>query len=144
MKLKLNIDDLTDEFFADTRLIGIIASIKNYQFCWALNTYLGYQFRLNPEIEIHLKKKQRSYFFHVYQHQVKNSFLAYYLYHNHFDGEYLLPEFRHMDFLLLMKGDWVDEQQCADLIQSLKNLNGVQLVTELTNEMIKNKGHLVF
>jgi hypothetical protein len=144
MKLKLNVDELTDDFFEDTRLLGIIASVKNYQFCWNLNTSLGYNFRLNPEIEIHLKKKQRSYFFHVYEHKVRNSFLSHYLYHNHYDGEYLLPEFKHMDFLWLMKGDWVDDETCSGISQSLKVLNGVQLVTELTNEMIKNKGHLVF
>lgn len=144
MKLKLNVEELTDDFFEDTRLLGIIASVKNYQFCWNLNTSLGYNFRLNPEIEIQVKKKQRNYYFHVYEHKVRNSFLSHYLYHNHYDGEYLLPEFKHIDFLWLMKGDWVDEETCNGILQSLKLLNGVQLVTELTNEMIKNKGHLVF
>jgi hypothetical protein len=30
------------------------------------------------------------------------------------------------------------------LVQSIKSINGVQLVLELTNEKIKNKEHLVF
>ncbi|MGI8950944.1 MAG: IPExxxVDY family protein [Chitinophagaceae bacterium] len=144
MKLKLNIENLTDDFFEDTRLLGITASIKNYRFCWELNNVLGYFFRLNPNIEIHLKKKQRDYFFPVYQYSIRNSFLTHYLYHNHFDGEYLLPEFKHMDFLWLMKGDCVDDENCNQLIQSIKKINDVQLVVELTNEKIKNKAHLVF
>ena len=144
MKLKLNIDDVTEDFFSESRLLGITASVKNYQFCWQVNNHLGYNFRLNPEIEIQLKKKERSYFFPVYEHKVKNSFLSHYLYHNHFDGEYLLPEFRHMDFLWLMKGDYVDDEQCGQVIKTLKSMNGVQLIAELTNEMIKNKSHLVF
>ncbi|BAV09663.1 hypothetical protein SAMN05421788_1011095 [Filimonas lacunae] len=144
MKLKLNIDELTDDFFTDTRLLGITATVKNYQFCWQLNHMLGYSFRLNPEIEIHLRRKERSYFFPVYQHEVKNSFLNHYLYHNHFDGEYLLPEFRHMDFLWLMKGDFVDEESCKQMVQTIKSISGVQMVAELTNEKIRNKGHLVF
>lgn len=144
MKLRLNIDDLNDDFFEDTRLLGVTTALKNYQFCWQLNSSLGYNFRLNPEIEIHLKKKDRNYYFQVYQHDVRNSFLHHYIYHNHFDGEYLLPEFRHIDFLWLMKGDPVDDDQCQELIQSIKKINGVQLVAELTNEKIRNKGNMVF
>lgn len=144
MKLRLNIDELTHDFFEDTRLLGITASVKNYQFCWLLNNALGFRFRLNPEIEIHLLKKSRSYYFKVYQHNIRNSFLKHYLYHNHFDGEYLLPEFKHMDFLWLMKGDCVDDENCSQLIQSVKKITGVQLVAELTNEKIRNKGHLIF
>ena len=54
MKLKLNIDELNEDFFDDTRLLGIIAPIKSHQFCLQLNNQLGHQFRLNPAIEIHL------------------------------------------------------------------------------------------
>ena len=63
MKLRLDVDELNDDFFEDTRLLGITAPVKNYQFCLQLNNMLGYKFRLNPEIEIHLRKKERSYIF---------------------------------------------------------------------------------
>jgi len=144
MKLKLNQEELTDDFFSDARLLGIMVSAKSYRFCWHLNNALGYNFRLNPDLEIHLQKKSRHYFFPVYQHTIHNSFLQHYIYHNLYDGEYLLPEFRHMDFLWLIKGDCISDEECHVLIQSVKNINGVQLVTELTNEQIKNKGNLVF
>jgi hypothetical protein len=49
-----------------------------------------------------------------------------------------------MDFLWLMKGDWVDDERCSWIIQSVKSLQGIQMVTELTNEMIRNKGNMVF
>ncbi len=144
MKLRLNIEELNEDFFEDTRLLGITAPLKNYQVCLQLNHLLGYDFRVNPGIEVHLKKKDRSYYFTVYESREPNSFLTHYLYHNQFDGEYLLPEFRHMDFLWLMKGDWVDDEKCNWIKQSVKNLNGVQLVAELTNEQIRNKGNMVF
>jgi hypothetical protein len=144
MKLKLDIDSLNDDFFEETRLLGITAPVKNFQFCWSLNNLLGFDFKLNADIEIHLKKKNRDYYFNIYQSQEENSFLFHYLYHNHFDGEYLLPEFRHMDFLWLMKGDLVDEEKCNWIKQAVKTINGVQLVTELTNEKIINKGNMVF
>lgn len=144
MRLRLDVEELNDDFFEDTRLLGITAPVKNYQFCLQLNNQLGYHFRLNNDIEIHLRKKERSYYFSVYQSPEPNSFLVHYLYHNHCDGEYLLPEFKHMDFLWLMKGDLVDAEKSEWIKQSVRNINGVQLVAELTNEQIRNKGNMVF
>lgn len=144
MKLKLNIDDLTGEFFEDTRLLGVVAPIKDYQFCWQLNNRLRFDFRINNDIEIQLTKKQRRYFFGVYQYDEANNSLQHFLYNNQFDGEYLLPEFKHLDFLWLLKGDLVTDEKLKDLISSVKAIAGVQLVMELVHDKIKNKGHLIF
>ncbi|HWB25918.1 MAG TPA: IPExxxVDY family protein [Chitinophagaceae bacterium] len=142
-RLTLDIDEITEDFFAGTRLLGIVVSAKNYRFCWQVNNVLGYNFRLDADMEIELKKKERTYFFHVYHYNEPPDFLHHYIYHNHYDGEFLLPEFRHIDFLWLMKGEPVEDEQCRQLIKSLKSIPGVQLVTELTNEQIKNKGNLI-
>jgi len=144
MKLKLNPENLADDFFEDTRLLGIVAPVKDYLFCWQLNNFLRFDFRINNDIEIQLTKKERRYFFGVYEYPEPSSSLSHFLYNNQFDGEYLLPEFRHLDFLWLLKGDLVEDDMLKDLIQSIKNISSVQLVTELTNEKIKNKGHLIF
>jgi hypothetical protein len=144
LKLKLNIDDLTGEFFEDTRLLGVVAPIKDYQFCWQLNNRLRFDFRINNDIEIQLTKKQRRYFFGVYQYDEANNSLQHFLYNNQFDGEYLLPEFKHLDFLWLLKGDMVTDEKLKDLISSVKAITGVQLVMELVHDKIKNKGHLIF
>jgi hypothetical protein len=144
MKLKLDLDDLADDFFSDTRLIGIVASLKDYQFCWHLNQLLRFDFRNNNEIEIQLNKKKRDYFFSVFEFREKNNSLVHYLYNNQFEGEYLLPEFKHLDFLWLLKGDPVQEDTMQSIMQAIRTINGVQLVMELTNEKIRNKGHLIF
>jgi hypothetical protein len=44
----------------------------------------------------------------------------------------------------LLKDDYVSDEALQHLVQSIKSINGVQLVLELTNEKIKNKEHLVF
>jgi len=49
-----------------------------------------------------------------------------------------------MDFLWLMKGDSVSNDECVQIIQSIKNLNGVQLVTEIDVEQVKMKENLIF
>jgi hypothetical protein len=143
MKLKIDNETLAQEFFEDAILLGIVAPIKDYQFSWQLNQLLGFNFRVNNDIEIQLKKKQRKYFFAIYEYQVPSTSLTHYLYNNQFDGEYLLPEFKHLDFLWLIKGDVVQAEDLKILIQAIKTLAGVQLINELTNEKIKNKQHLI-
>jgi hypothetical protein len=144
MKLILDNKNLAEEFFEDTRLLGIMAPIRDYQLCWHLNSLMGMDFRINNDIEIQLTKKKRDYFFAVYEFCEPTGSLFHYVYNNRFDGEYLLPEFRHLDFLWLMKGDIVDEEILQQTINGIKEINGVQLVIELTNEKIRNKEHLVF
>jgi hypothetical protein len=143
-KLLLDNKDLTHEFFEDTRLLGIMAPIKDYQFCWQVNSTLGMDFRINNEIEIQLTRKKRNYFFAVYEFSEPTGSLCHYIYNNRFDGEYLLPEFRHLDFLWMMKGDLVCDERLQQISEFIRTMNGIQLVVELTNEKIKNKEHLVF
>lgn len=144
MKLKIDNETLAQEFFEDAALLGIVAPIKDYQFCWQLNQILGVNFRVNNDYEIQLTKKQRKYFFSIYEYAVPSTCLVHYLYNNQFDGEYLLPEFKHLDFLWLIKGDILPPEELKALMQSIRSLPGVQLVNEMTNEKIKNKQHLIF
>jgi len=144
MKLKIDNDVLIEEFFEGTLLLGLVAPIKDYQFSWQLNQMLGFDFRINNEIEIQLNKKSRNYFFSIYQYAVPSTSLVHYLYNNQFDGEYLLPEFKHLDFLWLIQGDEMNPEELTALMQSIRSLPNVQLVTEMTNEKIKNKQHLIF
>ena len=144
MKLKIDNETLAEEFFEDTRLMGIVAPVNDYAFIWHINENLGFKFRINNSLEIQLKKKDRNYFFSIYEYQVGGCCLVHYLYNNQYDGEYLLPEFKHLDFLWLAKGEAMEDDEVKGLQQSLKLLPSVQLVTEMTNEKIRNKQHLIF
>ncbi len=144
MKLKIDTDTLIEEFFDSARLFGIVAPVKDYVFSWHINQNLGYNFRLNHSIEIQLKKKERNYFFPIYEFEVPGCCMVHYLYNNQDDGEYLLPEFKHLDYMWLAKGEVMNRDEVSILKQSLKLLPSVQLVTEMTNEKIKNKQFLIF
>ena len=144
MKLKINNDLLAEEFFENTHLLGIVAPVKNYQFIWYINQSLGYTFRLNSDFEIELRKKTRSYFFSIYEYQIPQTTIVHYLYHNQHMGEYLLPEFKHLDFLWMIKGDDISGVEVSDIQQMIKQLPVVQFVNEMTHEKIKHKQHLIF
>lgn len=144
MKFKIDNTALADAFFEDARLIGIVAPIAPYQFCWRLNQTLGFNFRLKADAEIQLQKKNRQYFFSLYEYVEPNGFTMHYLYHNHFDGEYLLPEFKHLDFLWLTKGDAIDDELYNNFMQTIKTMDAVQLASELQPLQVKHKAHLIF
>ena len=144
MKLKIDNESIAQEFFVDAVLLGIVAPIKDYLFSWHLNQIFGFNFRVNNDIEIVLTKQQRKYFFSIYEYAVPSTSITHYLYNNQFDGEYLLPEFKHLDFVWLIKGEYISEKELKTLMQSIKSIPGIQLVNEMTNEKIKNKQHLIF
>ncbi len=142
--LALSTQDIIKEFFEDTKLLGIVTTVKDYRFCWNLNEMLDLNFRVNHDLEIMLQRRKRKYFFSVYEYHEPNSSLCHYLYNNLYDGEYLLPEFKNLDFLWLMKNDTVTQYYLDQLKNLLQSIPDVQLVTELTNAKIKNKECLVF
>lgn len=144
MKLKLDQDTLNNDFFDNTRLLGIMAPLKNYFFCWQVNNVLGVKFILNSDAELHLRKSRRDYYFNLYEWTEPESYLTHYIYHNQNDGNFLLPEFKNMDFLWLMKGDMVEDEKIGTIATAIRNISGVQLVAELTSEQIKNKGNMMF
>ncbi len=144
IKLKIDNDALAEEFFEDTLLLGIVAPVKDYLFCWQINQVIGFNFKINNACEIQVNKKKRDYFFSVYEYAVPTTSLIHYIYNNQFDGEFLLPEFRHLDFLWLLKGELLQGEDLKELIKSIKALPGVQLVIEIPNEQIRNKEHLIF
>ena len=144
MKLRLNLDELANDFFDDAHLLGIVAPIKDYQLCWQLNQQFRFKFRLNHEIEIQLSKKGRQYFFAVYEYKEPNGSNCHYLYNNQFDGEYLLPEFKHLDFIWMIKGDGNEKVAIPEFSNQLRSLAGIQLVTEVSTEKIRNKAHIIF
>jgi hypothetical protein len=143
-KLRLDNTVMIEDFFADTRLFGIVAPIEQYRFCWYLNKMLSFNFRINNNIEIQLNKKERKYFFPIYEFGELSGTIKHYLYNNEDDGEYLLPELKHLDFLWLIKDDIMQDDELGLLTNSIRSIPAVQLITELTNEKIKNKQHLIF
>lgn len=135
---------MVQQFFADARLLGIMAQLKQYQLCWHLNRMLNFDFRINNQMEIGMVKKGRQYFFPIYQFQKPSESLCHFIYSNQDDGEYLLPELRHFDFIWLMKFDGVPEEDMSLFINSAKAIPATQMVVELAPEKVKNKQSLVF
>jgi hypothetical protein len=142
MKFKLDDDRMSDNFFEDTHILGISCSLKNYQFCWHIEKSLQIDFRTSVDLQIPMEKNRRSYSFTVYEYIHPITQKEHFLYSNKHDGEFLLPELQHLDFIWLIRDSFFDESEFMHLQQQIRNIQGVQLVSEVQHDKIKSKDNL--
>lgn len=144
LKLRLDQDQLIEDFFESTHLVGIVSSARDYQLCWQINQYMHCAFRVNNSLEINLSKGHRSFYFTVFEFPEPTKSGAHYLYNNHCKAEFLLPELKNIDFLWLIKGDYYQQDDVKKLIEDMRHVPLVQLVSLLDIRDIKNKMNLIF
>ena len=142
MKLKLDDERMSDDFFEDTKILGIACPLKNYQFCWHVEKALNIPFATSADLQIGMEKNKRSYSFTVYEFIHPITSKEHFLYSNKHEGEFLLPELQHLDFIWLIRDPYNDLFEFNDLQQRLRNIPGVQLVTEVPHERIKSRDNL--
>jgi hypothetical protein len=142
-KLIIDNDLIAEEYFADARLVGIQCALAPHQLAWHINRQFLYDFRYQAGSEIMVTKKGRPLRYSVYQYEETHLQITHLVYANQYDGEYLLPELKHFDYIWLLKGEHVTEQWIVLLLNELKTVEQVQMVMELSSEKIKNKTRLV-
>ena len=142
MKLKLDDERMSDNFFEDTKILGIACPLKNYQFCWHVEKSLHIPFATSSDLQIGMEKNKRSYSFTVYEFIHPLTSKEHFLYSNKHEGEFLLPELQHLDFIWLIRDPYNDIDEFNDLQQRLRNIPGVQMVTEVPHEKIKSRDNL--
>lgn len=144
MKLQLDTESMIDCFFENTHLLGIVAPMEPYKFCWHLNNKLNYDFRTRHDLEIQMRKQNRNYYFSIYEYKVPQGKMSHFLYNNRYDGEFLLPELKHSDFLWLIKYEEADPKKITKIIDTMRSIPILQMVSELSTHLIKNRGNLCF
>ncbi len=142
-RLKLISDPAFDDFFKDSRLLGIVSSQKQYHLCWQINRALHLNFRMNSELEAIIRKNGKRCFFQIYEYDEPLRFTFHYLYSNHYKGEYLIPELKHIDFLWLLKGTYYDEPEINTLMNDIRRLHTVRMVMPLQASGLKSRSNLV-
>ena len=65
-----------------------------------------------------------------------------FLYSNKHEGEFLLPELQHFDFIWLIRDPFHDESAFSRIQLMIKEIPGVQLVAEVAHDKIKSKDNL--
>lgn len=142
-KLRLNTESALENFFRDTCILGIISSQKQFRLCWHINQFLDFNFRLNSELEALIQKKRKYCFFQIYECSEPIRSTLHYLYSNHYKGEFLIPELKNIDYVWLLKGSYYGENELNLLMNDIRRLDMVQMVTRLQISDIKGRDNLV-
>ena len=144
VKMKLDSASLMGDFFDSTQIIGILSHLKDYQLCWHINHALNFDFRVNNDLEIYWMKNRKRIGFTVFEYSEPVKSVGHYLYNNHFQAEFLLPELKNIDYLWMIKGNYYGQEEVKSLVEQLRQVPEVQLVSVLTMEEIKHKENLIF
>jgi hypothetical protein len=67
----------------------------------------------------------------------------YYLFLNRGTSEYLVPEHRNIDYILMIRGSVLEETK-VDFMQQLKTLPSVQGVYDIDSSTLKSKENFIF
>lgn len=82
-------------------------------------------------------------FFCKYHYLHQEDKIDYFLIGNKCNGDYLLSEWKEVDYLLKISGDY-SEKQLENLIETLKTISSIQLVKKISPESIKSIDNLIF
>ncbi len=128
----------------DFELIGLITVAKGYRLAWEINQLLHINLVKQPDLVVGFRNNEEKSF-PFYAHQTAHNRLK--LFKNrpseNDPGKYfLIPEFPHFDFIILaaMKEPYTHQE----LIDSLKTLPVVQLVSSIPMEGLKSKSNFIF
>jgi hypothetical protein len=134
----------TDEHDAvDFLLIGISSHAKIYRLCWSLNQAMRLQLvNTNEPIELVDKRKKITLAFDVYNYFDEETRINFYVMPNKSANGFLLPEYKHIDYLMMLKENILINTD--DVIAKLRLSDQVLTAFEINTEEVKSIENLLF
>ena len=131
------------EYEYDFILVGISCHLKDYRLCWAINSgNMGIDFTKADDLVIHSKNKEESRFSKfIFDDEDIN--LCFNLISNRGTQGYLLPEQKQADYLLMVSGNF-PEDQTSGLLKELKKIDFILTAFTIDVEKLKSKQNLLF
>ncbi len=142
----LQIALLKEDFFEGAALIGIASPLPPSRFCALLNRSFALGLQREPEQDLFMHtsgKEGAPGYFPVFQEQLEAEASDMALYRlKGPDGEMLLPETPHLDYMWLLRSNTSD-QDAEGYARVLRRLPGVQMAQVIPVEQLRNAANLV-
>ena len=141
---KMKKTKLLVEYDFDFDAFGIMSSMKGYKLAWEINRRLGVHLIKQDDHVVGFKKSiEMSFSYFSFETPINRLKL---LKNKPPDGAsgmyYLLPEFPHVDFIILAR---LNELLMKEpLTETLRHIPGVELVSTIDLEGLKSKTNFVF
>lgn len=134
---------LEDDFEYDFKLVGISCHERDYRICWGVNQVLDLRLsKEENEIEVFHKKNNRNSrhtIFSVYDSDLEEEV---HLIANRSKSGYLIPEQKHADYLLMVKGESI--LNVNEVVPKLKKISFVLTAFNIEVSQLKSKESLIF
>lgn len=131
-KLSLDI-----EFEIDFKIYGLVTAIQEFKLAHFLNSKLRLNLRRINDREIYDSKSKLFQHFKQYYFKDELDKNDYYLLKNKNLSSFCLPEFKIMDYLLLISGEKYDQNE-KQLLNQLNQIKTVSSVMYIDAEKVKN------
>ena len=118
-------------------LIGISCHLMDYRLLHLLNRDLGFSFSKEDDLAMNTTEKKQVTSFSLYSFKDEDQRNSYYLIANFSQDIVLIPEFKHIDFVMLIEGDF-KKQRKDTLLKAIRSIPKVQTAFEIKVTDIKN------
>jgi hypothetical protein len=127
----------------DFQLLGISSAARGYKLAWDINQRLGINLIKQADLVVGFKNsEEKSFSFYAFETPLNRLKLFKNRPLEQESGKYfLIPEFPHYDFIILAAMEENAQQQLIDLIRSVPS---IQLVTPIPLEGLKSKSNFIF
>jgi len=120
----------------------LVTTSRDYQLCWLLNKLLNVHFRKTDNVEMNIKKKNKLLEFCHFRFDDEINKLEFHILGNRFMGENLVPEYKMLDYLLMIKGYYPLHKKNT-LIANLKALSSLTTLIEVNAEELMSRENLI-
>ena len=124
-------------------LIGITTAVRGYKLAWELNQRLGVNLVKQPDLAVGFKNNdEKTFSFYSYETPLNRLKVFKNRPAEVETGKYfLIPEFPHFDFIILAA---MEEHKHQQLIDLLKSIPSIQLVSPISLDGLKSKSNFIF
>lgn len=134
---------LEDDFEYEFKLVGISCHERDYRVCWGVNQSLSILLsKEEREIEVFHKKNNRYSRHTLFSTYNFDSEEEVHLIANRSKSGYLIPEQKHADYLLMVKGDGI--LAIDEIVPRLKKISFVLTAFTIEVSQLKSKENLIF
>jgi hypothetical protein len=139
----LNRKILSFELDLDFILIAITSQLRDYRLCYHINKELHFDFRKVADYCLSLFGGNEPLQFSQYYFKIEASETEFYLIANHSTAGYLIPEMSNINYFLLIKNHF-DQEDLNIMLMRLNCIENIENVKQVNPLHIKSNENLLF
>jgi hypothetical protein len=131
--------DIEEDYSFD--IVGVSCPLKDYRFIFFLNKALGFHFERKNLLEFNYKNVKSEHSVYYYYDKLNES--EFICVSNKSKNSLISPEYKHMDFLILVNSENGDDY-LKDIVKQIRSQKQIIMASLLDSEKIKAYKNLCY